>query len=120
MPTFPEWWSIYPRKVCKKDAEKVWNRLSKEQQFAAFEALPVHVRYWGAAGRTPETTPHATTWLAGERWEDELEMPAAPEEAQWWRTRSGIEARARAKGISAKPGEDHDSLRARILAMERT
>lgn len=119
MPTFAEWWEKYPRKVCKKDAEKVWKRLTTEQQFAAFEALPVHVRYWEAAGRSREYLPHGSTWLSGERWTDELEMPEAPENAQWWRTRSGIEARAREKGIFPKAGEDHESLKARILAMER-
>lgn len=119
MTDFASAWAAYPRKVGKKDAEKAWARLTLEQQFAAFHALPVHVRYWQAAGTQKEYIPHFATWLRAERWEDELEMPEAPEEQQWWRTRAGIEARARARGVSAKPGEDHDSLRARILAMER-
>ena len=119
MPTFSEWWLLYPRKVCKKDAEKIWNRLSPEKQFAAFEALPIHVRYWSAAGRGKEYLPHGSTWLSGERWEDELEMPEAPESAQWWKTTSGIEAKARQVGMTPKPGEDWHSLKARILAKER-
>lgn len=116
---FEQFWSAYPRKVAKAHARKMWQRLNAEQKFAATHALPVHVRYWRISGRDVDKVPHAGTWLSGERWEDELEMPAAPEEQQWWRTRSGIEARARAKGIAPKPGEDHDSLRARIMAMER-
>jgi hypothetical protein len=116
---FDEFWKQYPRKVARKDAERAWKKLDAAQQFAALQALPIHVRYWEAAGRTKETTPHAASWLKGERWADELEMPKAPEAVQWWKTCSGIEARARQVGITPRPGEDHHSLKARILAHEK-
>lgn len=117
--TFEDFWSIYPRKVCKADAKKAWTRMTPEQQFAAIQALPVHIRYWAVAGRSKEYMPHASTWLHGERWEDELEMPQAEESAQWWKTTSGIEAKARAVGVAPRAGEDWHSLKARILAKER-
>ena len=113
---FNEFWKIYPRKVARKDAERAWKKLDAAQQFAALQSLPMHVRYWEAAGRTKETTPHAASWLNGERWADELEMPQAPEAAQWWKTHSGIEAKARSMGLVPKPGETHDDLRARVMA----
>ena len=116
---FEDFWNIYPRKVAKKDAARAFMKLTPEQQFAAIQSLPMHIRYWTAAGRTKETTPHAATWLNGERWTDELEMPDAPESAQWWKTTSGIEAKARQVGMIPKPGEDWHSLKARILAKER-
>lgn len=119
MSDFDGFWNLFPRRVAKKDAEKAWNRMNEKQRFAAVESLPVHVRYWEAAGTTKEFLPYPATWLNGERWEDELEMPEAPEAAQWWKTASGIEARARQAGVVARPGEGHHELKARILAKER-
>lgn len=119
-PTFDAFWEIYPRKVAKKDAARVWARMSSEQRFAATQALPIHIRYWEAAGRTKETTPHPATWLNGERWTDELEMPA-PVDAmgEWWKSTAGIQRKAQSVGITAKAGEDWHALKARILAKER-
>lgn len=114
-----DFWAHYPRKVARKDAKKMWDRLTPEQKFAAAHALPVHVRYWQAANREADRIPHAATWLNGERWTDELEMPEAPETAQWWKTTSGITAKAASVGISPRAGEDWHSLKARILAREK-
>lgn len=118
--TFEEFWALYPRKVAKKDAEKAWVKLTPENRFAAIQSLPIHIRYWGIAGRPKECVPHPATWLNGERWTDELEMPTAHENAEWWRTQSGIEAKARTVGMwPPRAGEDWHSLKARILAKER-
>ncbi len=46
-------------------------------------------------------------------------MPEAPETQQWWKTATGIEAKARQMGINPRPGEGHHELKARILAKER-
>jgi hypothetical protein len=113
---FESFWEIYPRKVAKKDAARAWARLTTEQQFAAIQSLPVHIKYWDLAGRTKETTPHASSWLNGERWTDELEMPAKKSDAVWWRSTAGIEAKAREVGIVPKLGEDWMSLKARVMA----
>jgi hypothetical protein len=113
---FLEFWAAYPKKVAKLDALKAWAKLTPEQQFAARESLPVHVRYWQAAGTAKEYLPHCATWLNGQRWEDELEMPKAPE-SEWWRSKAGIEAKARELGMwPPRTGEDWHSLKARILA----
>lgn len=115
-------WNLYPRKVAKAHALKMWRRLTNEEKFAAAHSLPIHVCFWRAAGTSIDKIPHAGTWLNpvdGRRWEDELQMPEAPEAAQWWKTASGIEAKARQMGISPKPGEGHHELKARILAKER-
>ena len=107
---FDEFWKMYPRKVARKDAMKAWNKLTPDQKRAAIENLPRHVAQWD----DPNYTPHAATWLNGERWTDEL--PEKKSSADWMRTTSGIEMKARELGISAKPGEDWHSLKARILA----
>lgn len=118
MESFEKFWTLYPRRVGKKDARLAWSRLTSEQQFAAVTSLPLHVRYWNAAGTTPEFTPYPATWLRGERWEDELAMPEAPQSA-WWKSTEGIEAKARELRITARPGEGYHELKARILAAER-
>lgn len=73
--SFDDFWATYPRKVAKKDAEKMWRRLNAAQQQKAVDCLPTHIRIWNAEGRDKSVIPHAATWLNGERFEDELEMP---------------------------------------------
>ena len=119
MDDFEQLWLMFPRKHAKHPARLQWARMSAGDKFAAAQALPIHVRFWRVAGTPPEYLPHFRTWLYQRRWEDELEMPEAPEAAQWWKTTSGIEAKARQVGMTPKPGEDWHSLKARILAKER-
>ena len=114
MNDFAAWYEIYPRKVSRKDAEKAWNQLTPEQRFAAFESLPVHVRYWQVAGTSPEYLPYPASWLRGERWTDELEMPQEADE--WWKSQTGIHRKALSLGLSPKAGEGWHELKARVLA----
>ena len=72
--TFEDFWSLYPRRVARAAALKAWKRLSPEVQLQAFSALIDWERIWRRRGE-PEFIPHASTWLNGERWQDEL--PAA-------------------------------------------
>ncbi len=117
MDDFEAVWSIYPRKVAKAHARKMWTRLTQEQQFAVMHSLPVHVRYWRAAGRDQERIPHFGSWIGGERWEDELEMPVAKKDAPpWWTSNAGIEAKAQELGVRSRPGETHADLKARVQA----
>lgn len=114
---FDDFWNFFPRKEGKKDAAKAWASLTAEQKFAALHAIPVHVRYWDAAGRSKQYIPMCGTWIRGERWTDELEMPEADmKKDDWWKTQAGIQKKAESLGIKAKPGEDWMSLKARILA----
>lgn len=120
MDTFETFWATYPKREAKKDAQKAWAALTAEQRFAAIHAVPVHVRYWTAAGRTKQYMPLPATWLRGERWTDELEMPEPKDEmGEWWKTTSGIQRKALSVGMQAKPGEDWHQLKARILAKEK-
>lgn len=123
MEDFEQFWQQYPRKVAKAHARKTWALLTPEEKFAALHAIPVHVRYWTAAGRSMDRIPHAGTWLNpvdGRRWEDELEMPAPADSlGEWWKTTAGITRKALATGITPRPGEDWHELKARILAKER-
>ena len=73
VPTFDNFWSVYPKRVARKDAEKAWDRLSAEERVAAFVGAVTWLPIW----RTMDVAyiPHPATWIHGERWNDEL--PAA-------------------------------------------
>lgn len=74
--TFDDLWTLYPRRVAKRDAERAWNRLTADEKVAALSALVKWRRVWLARGEI-QYVPHAATWLNGARWDDEL-----PEQAQ--------------------------------------
>lgn len=116
---FETFWATYPRKVAKGYARKIFARLTPDQKFAAMQALPIHVRYWQLSGRSWDYLPHCSTWLAGECWADELEMPQAGSGNDWMKSPAGIEAMAKVMRVQARPGEDHQSLKARVLAAMR-
>ncbi len=68
---FGLFWDLYPLKVSKKKAEQIWKRLSKADREAVLADIP----------RRKETdawkrgfAPHPTTYLNGERWNDELKV----------------------------------------------
>jgi hypothetical protein len=68
---FAEFWQVYPRKTNRKKAEVSFGRLTKEQQAkcvlgAAYQAL--HNPQW----KNPSLIPHATTFIHGARWEDDV------------------------------------------------
>jgi hypothetical protein len=70
---FDEFWNLYPRKDDRKKSQVTWCNLSVANQQAAIAALPNHVAYWIADGRTRKTTPMPRTWMNGERWNDEID-----------------------------------------------
>ena len=115
-PTFEQFWAMYPRRDGKKDAMKAWARLEVAQKCAALAAIPMHIRYWQAEGRERHYTPMPSTWIRGERWDDEIEMPK-PKEAQWWASQEGIKAKAIELGMwPPRGGEGWHELKARVQA----
>ncbi|MEB3881569.1 hypothetical protein ODJ72_23780, partial [Pseudomonas guariconensis] len=75
---FSRFWKLYPRKVGKDKAEKAWAKLKVSQ--ALFDkivsALAKHRQLPGWTKDNGQFIPHASTWLNGKRWEDEVEVPA--------------------------------------------
>ncbi len=63
---FETFYSLYPRKIGRKKAEIAFNRLTKKKQALAIE--DVRTRYKGA---DKQYTPHPTTYINGELWNDE-------------------------------------------------
>lgn len=68
---FAAFWTLYPRHIARKDAQKAWQRIPYDEQMHALAALVSWRRVWLARGEL-EFIPYPATWLNGERWEDEL------------------------------------------------
>jgi hypothetical protein len=67
--TFAKFWAVYPRKTAKKDAWKAWPKAIKA---ADPDVIMAGLdRYVVELHRTGSYVAHATTWLNGQRWEDE-------------------------------------------------
>lgn len=68
---FDKFWMVYPRKVNKGLAMKAWEKAASKAApaliIAAVEAWKVSVDF-----PDPDFIPHASSWLNGERWTDEL------------------------------------------------
>ena len=112
---FDEFWKLYPRKVSKRVAQKIWERMPADEQQAALEALPAHIKYWRLKETETEFIPHASTFLRQGRWEDELDMqekkpPALP----WYSDEQLTMAKAKEVGVNPLPGESFSELRKRI------
>lgn len=113
MTDFEQFWSIYPKKIARLAAKKAFLRLTPDQQDKALESLPAHCRYW-AETSSPQFIPHASTFLNGERFEDEL--PEVTQRDEWWRSGEGITRKGRELGISPKLGESEANYAARVRA----
>jgi len=70
--SFPQFWIAYPRKVGKAAAQKAYAKAIKK---AEPETILARLEAWkGSKGfPEPDFVPHASTWLNGERWLDQLE-----------------------------------------------
>lgn len=71
---FDIFWKSYPRRVGKKDAMRVWAKIphSEELDKKILTALERHKKQdqWKKDGG--QYIPHPTTWLRGEKWNDEI------------------------------------------------
>lgn len=72
--TFEDFWLMYPKRVARKEALKAWDRLTDADKVAALTALVDWRREW--MKKDLQYVPHASSWLNGERWTDELPSPA--------------------------------------------
>jgi DNA-binding transcriptional ArsR family regulator len=74
---FLEFWAAYPRKVKKAEALKVW-KAKKLDRLADQIIADVKNRQQRDRSWIEGFVPHPTTYLRGERWEDEIEPPTKP------------------------------------------
>ena len=118
---FDEFWSKYPKKVARKEAEKAFNKLKSDERLKVMEVIQSHVDYWKATDTDKMFIPHASTWINGARFDDELELPVAksPVEKAWWTSESGMLAKGRELNTEPRPGEDWNGFRTRLTGMMR-
>ena len=114
---FDQFWKFYPRKVAKRSAQLSFNRLTKQEQSDAVEAIEQHVAYWKLKGTEMDFICHATTWLNQGRWEDILDM--TPKEVKrpslpWYSNDELTLAKGRELGLNAYAGESMGQYRQRI------
>lgn len=77
---FEEFWLVYPRKISKGHARKAWDRALKK---AAPEELIQGAVRLARQNLEERFTPHAATWLNGERWLDMPVEQAADPQYAW-------------------------------------
>jgi hypothetical protein len=73
-------WDAYPRKVGKRAARQAWDKALRRGVDPAAIVAGAR-RYAADPNRDDQYTAHPTTWLNGDRWEDEPE-PARQARAQ--------------------------------------
>lgn len=71
---FDQFWAIYPRKVAKSAAERVWLKIAPDvqQTLLICSAVVQHAKSEAWTKDGGAFIPHAATWLNGRRWEDDL------------------------------------------------
>ncbi|MFD1558326.1 replication protein [Paraburkholderia silviterrae] len=79
---FDIFWSLYPRKVEKKSAQKAFDKLCPDDSL--LEEILVAL---GRASRTEQWkqkkfVPHASTWINNARWQDELTVDYSPKQLE--------------------------------------
>jgi hypothetical protein len=67
---FGEFWAVYPRKLGRGKAEKLFDGITKKLNPDVLIAAASKFRVT-QAGTEEKFIPYATTWLNGRRWEDE-------------------------------------------------
>lgn len=79
---FDEFWSHYPKRMAKQHARQAFERACKKAPAdAIIEAVKQFAMFLEVQGTEKKYIPLATTWLNGERWEDELYFDT--EESNW-------------------------------------
>jgi hypothetical protein len=108
---FDAFWSIYPRKVNKQGAMKVWQKISPDKllQEKIIEGLKNYCANSRAVREKDwEHVLHASTFLNGRRWEDEI----SEEDSNGWLKRWAEQ------GEEAQAGEVDGNLRETLSASD--
>jgi hypothetical protein len=78
MDDFEKFYSNYPNKKNKPQAKKTWIKLNKEKKLPSLDvllsAIKQNIKY-NPHWKEKRFTPHPSSFLNGERWEDEIDIP---------------------------------------------
>lgn len=70
---FETFWIAYPRKVAKKDAQKAWAQVMKQDDAPSVEQIMAAVERYKIAQKDRNFIAYPATWLRAGRWADEPE-----------------------------------------------
>lgn len=70
---FEDFYSLYPKKVSKKEAEKLWKKLPRETQEEILEVLPNWASYMLRERESKAQIMNPARFLRGEHWNDASE-----------------------------------------------
>lgn len=122
---FNKFWEFYPKKKSKGDAFKAWIQV-KEKRPALDKILKAIVVLRDSDEWTKEGgqyIPYPATWLRAWGWADvpEAEQAQVRGDALWWKTSSGVEAKAKELGMEwdALHGETFQAFAERVKARVR-
>ena len=96
---FESFWAKYPRKVAKRAAKAVFDRMTTEDKQMAVNALDTHLKHWQIEGTELAFIPHPTTWLRQGRFEDEIIIQAVKGK-EWHETSTGLIEKGREYNIN--------------------
>jgi len=104
---FGGFWTAYPRKKAKGDAEKAWKQIGgAERTEAILAGLKTSKADW--TNRAPDKIPYPATWLRARGWEDEPDSQADVEDVEDVEAKAARQKRqddAREKKIRGMTGE---------------
>lgn len=71
---FEEFWNLYPKKVNKKRAKDKFCKVCKNEEIfkQLMNGLNIQIKSKDWLKESGQFIPHPTTWLNGERWNDEI------------------------------------------------
>lgn len=69
---FDQFWNIYPKKKDKLRAKRLWSKLKLDDKADMIIADVAHRTVIDAQWQNAQFIPHASTYLNGQRWEDEI------------------------------------------------
>ena len=77
---FAEWWSVVPKREKRKEARSLYAAaLRKTTPTVLLDAMRAYAELVRAERRDPHYISHPSSWLRGERWNDD--RPATPPSA---------------------------------------
>lgn len=89
---FEAFWKVYPRATNKAKAKVSFNRLSQKDKHNCLIGAQYHADN-NPQWRDPTKVPHATTFINGKRWEDEIVEEVTPvDRAQVDQSKSPVDA----------------------------
>ena len=81
---FDKFWSIYPRKTNKKKAKDLFLKKCTDENILNKMINAIIYQKKSEQWQNIKYIPHATTWLNGERWEDEINISSNENKDNDW------------------------------------